>query len=154
MATRLARRQFGSSLRINLADKFTRVDSKLDPVTKQLSMQINLASSSVLTFTRETELKTIRDKLLASGAKAVDFFTMKGAILPVCERVGDLQNFPILMQVDGGARTFALNFSQEFQIEKRTDHAIKDEEYYSDFAQGIGLKGYARIFLPYFAHRF
>lgn len=78
---------------------------------------------------------------------------MKGATLPLCERVGDLQNFPILLQIDGGARIFALNFSQEFKIEKRTEHAIKEEEYYADFAQGVGLKGYSRHFLPYFAHK-
>ena len=64
----LQRRNFGSQLKINLMDKFTRVDTKLDPSTKHLSMQINLATSTSLFFTRETSLKTLKEKLQASGA--------------------------------------------------------------------------------------
>ena len=78
---------------------------------------------------------------------------MNGSRVPLCERVADLLSFPVLLQIDGGKRYFALNFSEEFKIEARQDNSFKDQEYYSDFATGVGLKGYSKQFLPYFAHR-
>jgi hypothetical protein len=87
---RCQQRHFGTALKLSLMDKFTRVDSKLDPATKLMTMQINLASTAALSFTKDTSLSTIKEKLLASGASSVDFFTIKGAVVPLCERVGDL----------------------------------------------------------------
>jgi len=56
------------------------------------------------------------------------------------------------MQIDGG-RLFALNFSNEFLISQRQPQSIKNEEYYHDYAEGVGMKGFTRFFLPYFSHR-
>jgi hypothetical protein len=110
----LARRMFASDLRLNLTDKFTRVDAVKDQVTQQLHMQINLLRPAMLSFTKDTQLTYLRDQLLSCGATQVDFFTMNGANIPLCERVADLRSYPILLQIDGGTRIFALNFSQEF----------------------------------------
>ena len=46
-----------------------------------------------------------------------------------------------------------MNFSKEFKISHRETQSIKNEEYYHDFAEGVGMKGFTRYFLPYFAHR-
>ena len=135
-------------------DKFTRVDATKAQGGHELTMQLNLASPAALKFTKDTPLTYFKDTLVASGASKVQFFTINGAQIPLCERVQDLSSYPILLQIDGGARIFALNFSQEFRIAGREAHAIKDEEYYADFAQGVGLKGYASQFMPHFAHRF
>lgn len=64
----------------------------------------------------------------------------------------DLNDFPIVCQVDG-ERIFSLNFTNEFVVERQINKEILREEFYHDFALGIGLKGYQRTILPSFAHK-
>ena len=99
---------------MHLMDKFTRIDAKSTPGTNDLSMQINLVSPAALKFTKDTPLSYFKDTLLASGATTVQFFSINGACIPLCEKVKDLSSYPILLQTDGGARVFALNFSSEW----------------------------------------
>ena len=145
---------FASQLRLPSITKFTRVDTSTDATTSKLSMSINLSNQAQLSFTKDTDLNHFKDKMIQAGATQVDFFNFKGNKLPLCETIGNLQAFPVILQIDNGARIFALNFSQEFKIEKRQDHAFKDQEYFSDFAQSVGVKGFSKHFLPYFSHRF
>jgi hypothetical protein len=85
-----------------------------------------------------------------SGAKTVDFFTITGYKIPLCEKVSDLNDFPILCQINQ-SRIFAINFSHETSIE-HVDNKPNDEERFFRFASGIGLKGYQRFLYGNFAH--
>ena len=58
----------------------------------------------------------------------------------------------MILQVNND-KTFALNFSDKFQVDRGESRDIKLEEHYYDFAKGVGLKGYERFFFPNFAHR-
>ena len=83
-------RNFSTALKMTLMDKFTRIDTFKDPVTQQLSMQINLVQPAKLSFSKDTTLDFFREQLNACGASEVDFFTMNGSKIPLCERVDDL----------------------------------------------------------------
>lgn len=144
---------FASQLRMPSITKFTRVDTSTDAGTSKLSMNVNLSNQAQLCFTKDTDLNYFKDEMIKAGATKVDFFNFKGNKLPLCETVGNLQAFPVILQIDNGTRIFALNFSQEFKIEKRQEHAFKDQEYFSDFAHSVGIKGLSKHFLPYFSHR-
>jgi hypothetical protein len=82
---------------MHLMDKFTRVDAATDLGTKELSMQINLVSPASLKFNKDTPLTYFKETLVASGASQVQFFTINGAQIPLCERVKDLSSYPILL---------------------------------------------------------
>ena len=58
----------------------------------------------------------------------------------------------MILQVNND-KTFALNFSDKFSVNRGESRDIKLEEHYYDFAKGVGLKGYERFFFPNFAHR-
>lgn len=58
----------------------------------------------------------------------------------------------MILQVNND-KTFALNFSDKFFVDRGESRDIKLEEHYYDFAKGVGLKGYERFFFPNFAHR-
>ena len=118
---------------------------------------MRLARQCTINFTLESTLSQIRDQMLAvpeNGVKEVKFFSLNGSRLPLSEKVANQREYPVLCQIDG-ERTYALNFSQEYQIEARQDRErnIKDEEHYFDFARDLGLKGYDLFALPYFSHK-
>ena len=58
---------------------------------------------------------------------------------------------PFLKSINND-KVFALNFTDEFKVERETSNDIKEEEHYYDFAKGVGLKGYEKFFFPNFAH--
>lgn len=61
----------------------------------------------------------IREQLIKSDdgyVNSVDFYTVTGSKIPLCETVSDLNDFPILCQVNE-KRIFAFNFSHETTIE-------------------------------------
>ena len=118
-------------------------------------MCFNLTEQVNIRFKTDTPLSYFKDQLMNStGNKVTDveFFTIAGAKIPLCEQVVDLNDFPVLLQVNK-TRIFAMNFSQEFEVERTSSKDITSEEYYFDFASGIGLKGYQKYFLPSFAFK-
>ena len=121
------------------------------------SIDIRLASHVHIPYSLDTTLKTINDALYASkndDINKVQFFTLTGSRLPLCEKIANLRQYPVLLQINDD-RIFAINFSQEYAISRGNDHssAIHDEEHYFDIARDIGLKGYELFSLPYFAHK-
>jgi len=53
----------------------------------------------VIRFKPETNLHYFKDQILKSEGndiKSVDFYTITGSIIPLCETVSDLNDFPIL----------------------------------------------------------
>lgn len=105
-------------------------------------------------FKPETPLSYFKETLLNSADNAihtVDFYTITGASIPLCETVADVNDYPILCQINS-TRTFALNFSLETQIEQVDSHYL-DEEQFFEFASGVGLKGYQRFLYGNFAHK-
>lgn len=118
-------------------------------------MAFNLKYQVNVQFTPETDLTHFSEQLKASegnDVRQVEFYTITGARVPLCEKVQDLNDYPILLQINK-KRIFALNFSEEFEVERKSSKDVTSEEYYYDFASGIGLKGYQRYFLPNFAAR-
>ena len=61
--------------------------------------------------------------------------------MPLCEKVADLNDYPIITQINKN-RVFALNFSNEFEIERTCSTNFTREEFFYDYAVGIGMKGY------------
>ena len=87
-----------------------------------------------------------------NSVKNVQFYTVTGSRLPLSEQVNDLREYPIILQVNDD-KSFALNFSNQFQVGRGESRDIKLEEHYYDFAKGVGIKGYEKFFFPNFAHR-
>ena len=77
--------------------KFTRVDTSTDATTSKLSMNINLSNQAQLSFTKDTDLNYFKDQIIKAGATKVDFFNFKGNKLPLCETIGNLQAFPVIL---------------------------------------------------------
>ena len=66
----------------------------------------------VITYGEETPMSEIRQQILNSEVVSkVEFFCLNGSRIPLCETAGDLNDFPIVCQVDGDRR-FELNFTQ------------------------------------------
>ena len=78
-----------------------------------------------------------------NNIEKVQFFSLTGSKLPLCEIVGHHRSYPVLVQINDD-RVFALNFTEEMQIQNRLDgtQPIHEEEHYYDFARDIGLRGY------------
>lgn len=88
-------------------------------------------------------MQHIRDELLNcpdGTIKDVKFFTVTGAVIPLCETVADLNDFPVLCQVNS-SHVFAINFSLETMI-SQVDSELRDEQLYFEFASGVGLKAH------------
>ena len=134
---------------------FTPVDSIKDNNSADFNnMSFNLVNQLKIRFKQDTTLDYFKEQLLKSEdgyVQSVDFYTITGAQIPLCETVSDLNDYPILCQVNE-KRIFALNFSQETSIEQ-IDNKYYDEQKYHSFASGVGLKGYQRFFYGNFSHR-
>ena len=118
------------------------------------TMRINLANQVEIRFKKDTNLSLFHDKLVESSnnnVTNVQFFTITGSRIPLSERVSDLREYPVLLQVNND-KVFALNFTDEFKVEREASNDIKEEEHYYDFAKGVGLKDYEKFFFPNFAH--
>jgi hypothetical protein len=72
--------------------------------------------------------------------------------VPLSEKVEDLNDLPIICQIDD-KRIFALNFSKEFEVERQRSFDKNSEEFYYDLAKGIGLKKFEQKLLPSFAFK-
>jgi len=81
----------------------------------------------------------------------VKFYTITGSRIPLTEIVGDLKEYPVLLQVNGD-RTFALNFTDEFKVQRDVSNDIHEEEHFYDFAKGVGLKDYEKFFYSNLSH--
>lgn len=118
-------------------------------------MFFNLTTQINVRFNSETNLGYFKEQLLGATEnkiETVEFFTITGSRIPLSEKVQDLNDFPVILQINKN-RVFSLNFSQEFEIDRKTSHNCTKEEYFYDFAVGIGMKGYQKYFLPNFACR-
>jgi len=107
-------------------------------------MFFNLTTQIEIRFNSETNLDYFREQLLAAKEnkiETVEFFTITGSRIPLSEKVQDLNDYPVILQINKN-RVFALNFSHEFEIDRKISHDCTKEEYFYDFAQGIGMKGY------------
>lgn len=71
--------------------------------------------------------------------------------MPLCERVRDVSEFPVLCSVND-THIYAINFSHGTKISKDDDDP-RDEEAYFKFARGIGMKGFAGSASSSFAHK-
>ena len=97
-----------------------------------------------------------KNQLMAAQNESINkvqFFTITGAKVPLCETVEDLNDYPVFCCVNN-THVYALNFSRETSIRDNHQDGIKDEEYYFDFASSVGLKGYQRYFYSAFSHKF
>jgi len=73
-------------------------------------------------------MKDLMDSMITSvcgSVDKVDFYTITGAMIPLCETVADVNDYPILCQING-SHIYALNFSYETKIEE-ADTNINDE---------------------------
>ena len=82
----------------------------------------------------------------------VKFYTVTGSRIPLTEVVSDLKEYPVLLQVNGD-RTFALNFTDEFKVQRDVSNDITEEEHFYDFANGVGLKDYEKFFYSNLSHQ-
>jgi hypothetical protein len=82
------------------------------------------------------------------------FESIAGSRLPLCEKIGNQCNYPVLLRIND-SRTFALNFSKQYKISGRAEQCsdISNEEHYYDYTRDIGMKGYELYSLPYFSHK-
>ena len=137
------------------SSNFVSVDAVVDSAyPNQKSMRINLAHQVEITFKQDTTLAHFHDELTAHTQNKVNdikFYTITGSRIPLSEAVGDLREYPILLQVNGD-KVFALNFTNEFKVTRETSNNIKEEEHYYDFAKGVGLNDYEKFFFSNFAH--
>ena len=118
-------------------------------------MKINLANQVKINFNKDTQLSLFKDALMKSEGNSVSnvqFYSITGSRLPLSEQVTDLKEYPVLLQINND-KTFALNFSDQFKVNRDESRDIKHEEHYFDFAKGVGLRGYEKFFFPNFAHR-
>lgn len=102
----------------------------------------------------ETPLSYFKEQLMNSETnqvKSVQFYTITGAIIPLCETVADLNDYPILCQIND-KRVYAINFSHEQKFENNSTKVF-DEENFFNYAAGIGLKGYSRYFYSNFSFK-
>jgi hypothetical protein len=69
-------------------------------------------------FKPTTTLSYLKEQLLKSednNVESVEFYTISGSKIPLCETVKDLKNYPIQCQINKN-RIFAINFSYESNI--------------------------------------
>ena len=112
----------------------------------QYNLDIRLNNQVDIAYGADTTLAAISEALFASkgnNIEKVGFFNMGGSKLPLSEKICNHHEYPVLLQINDN-RTFAVNFSPDYRIEKRHERhlSIKEEEHYYDFARGIGYKGY------------
>ena len=75
------------------------------------AIDIRLNTEVHIPFTLDTTLSHFRDILLgSSGVENVSFFSVSGSMLPLCEKIGNQREYPVLLQVNED-RLFAINFS-------------------------------------------
>ena len=61
---------------------------------------INMASRIEMPFTSDSTLQELHDTISAStinDVQSVQFYTLNGHRLPLCERIGDQRTFPVLL---------------------------------------------------------
>jgi len=156
MLASVQRASFGIALNRPRETQRSNIDCK-ELGQDRYCIEINMASRVSIPFTSDTTLQALHDGLMApaeNGVKKVQFYSLTGSRLPLCERVGDQRTFPVLLQIND-ERIFALNFSTQYKIESRLENEQKiyEEEYYFDFARDIGLNGYQKYSLPYISHK-
>ena len=74
-----------------------KLNETFDNMTFNLTEQVNIR------FTPQTTLDYFKSKIMSSEGNEidkVDFFTITGARLPLTEKVEDLNDFPIICQVN------------------------------------------------------
>ena len=114
------------------------------------AIDIRLNTQVHIPYTLDTTLSHFHDVLLgSSGVENVNFFSISGSVLPLCEKIGNQREYPVLLQVNND-RLFAINFSQEYQIAesaKRMNRIYEEEEYFY-YAQDLGFSGFELFHLP------
>jgi hypothetical protein len=138
-------------------------EGRLTPVDPERCQQdqnyslfrINHTNQTVVRWNDHTTMAEIKEQLQQQPdgtIKDVHFYTIAGAYIPLCETTQDLNDFPILCQLNG-CHVYALNFSYETLV-SQVDNELEDEQHYYEFASGVGLKGFQRFFYSNFSHRF
>ena len=109
-----------------------------EPADEPNKFILNIQMSKLVTinYRMSTTLKQFQTSI-SKGVEVeepdVKFFSISGARIPLCEKVEDLLEFPILCQVNKN-RVFAINFCEELMINTREEVSTKCQEHYFDFA--------------------
>ena len=106
----------------------TTVDIEKSEETGNNIIKVNHTNQTVINVSQDTPMEHIKQELLScpdGTIKDVNFYTVTGAIIPLCETVTDWNDFPVLCQING-THMYAINFSFETQISK-VDDGLRDE---------------------------